>query len=409
MNAQDGLTVGTEPALTTAVAVPDGSAGPAAPDAAAGKAAGVRRTTLDRLGLSLWLALNNYGEALSHRQWTWVAIGLVLYVGALDILSSPQAAYGAFYLVPAVLTGWFAGKRAGMTAAVVSASVWVLVGLVKAPKPLSPVICVWNAETQLGICVLAALILAQIRGFQQGLEDQIQQAARELKAETARRLAEEQDVVTISHREQQRIAHDLHDGLGQELGGLAIRAKLLADQLAEEGNGLADEAESFVELLNQSTARTRALSHLLDPVGVESGGLRPALRRLADESARAFALTTVLDAPETLPEIPPEMAVHLYRIVQEAIYNAAKHGHATRVRVHVRHEAGVLTLNITNDGATFKPGAAEAGNGQGMGGMGLRIMRYRAEALGARLQIKAAPDGGCQVSCSLPLTPLAPS
>jgi signal transduction histidine kinase len=121
---------------------------------------------------------------------------------------------------------------------------------------------------------------------------------------------------------------------------------------------------------------------------------------LIEESGRAFAVKTVFDAPETLPDLPPEMAAHLYRITQEAIHNAVKHGQTTSIWLHLGHEAGVLKLSVVNDGAPFQPPAADASTTQGMG---LRIMQYRAEALGARLQIKSAPGGGSQVLCTVPL------
>jgi signal transduction histidine kinase len=234
-----------------------------------------------------------------------------------------------------------------------------------------------------------------------GLEGKVIQRTRELEAEVARRLAMAREMGDISHREQRRIAHELHDGLGQELGAVAFQAKLLAAGLAEKGGPLSEEAERMAMLLNQSVGRARALSHLLDPLGAESGGLRQALSQLADKSGEAFAIACTFDALTELPDLGGEVELNLYRLAQEAIHNAIEHGRATQVALRAQCDDKGVTLSIGDDGCGFDAKSPDLAQ---HGGMGLRIMKYRAAGLGARLEIKSAPGQGCKVVCRLPLS-----
>lgn len=330
----------------------------------------------------------------------WLWLGLALLVGEIDWLSGPEWSFAIFYLLPVTGAAWFSGKSSGLAVASFSALVWLLAEVFAAGPDLHEVALVWNCAARLGIFVFVVFMLDHIRNLNTRLEERIAQRTRELEAEVARGLAMGREMGNISHREQQRIAHELHDGLGQELGAVAFQAKLLAASLAEKGGPFSAEAERMTALLNQSIARARALSHLLDPLGVESGGLRQALSLLVDRSGEAFATACTLEAPASLPELGGEVALNLYRIAQEAIHNAVEHGRATHVTVGVECDTECLTLTILDDGCGFDTDSTATAPHFGMG---LKIMRHRAEGLGAQLQIQSAPGTGCNVICRVPL------
>jgi len=325
---------------------------------------------------------------------------VIVLVGVLDYITGPHISLAIVYLLPVIFAAWFGGKNNGMIAAILASLVWVSADLASFPPAPDFGVALWNVSSRLGVFTFVVLLLTRIRDLQAGLEDTIAQRTRQLEVETARGVAMEREVAAVSTREQQRIAHELHDGLGQELGGLAFHAKVLAAKLAAGGVPHSSEAERLVSLLNQSISRTRALSNLLDPVGCESGGLLHALEQLTERSGRVFGIDCIFNGPATLPPLSAEAELDLYRIAQESIHNATQHGGAAEVHVQVVLAPGALTLSIKDNGCGFSPNSTPTRQDRGMG---LRIMRYRASGLGARLEIESAPGHGCTVRCTLPV------
>jgi signal transduction histidine kinase len=330
---------------------------------------------------------------------TALCVAAVIFVGTVDYATGPALSFSVFYLGPVSFAAWFAGKRSGLVIAVASGLAWMVADVTGSHPPPPTWVAAWNAFARLCTFAFAVVILVGIRSLQKGLETTIQKRTSQLEAEIARGLAMEREIASVSHREQQRIAHELHDGLGQELGGLAFQAKILAGKLAGGSTPHSEEADRLVTLLNQSIARTRALSSLLDPVGAESGGLRLALGQLADRSGRVFAISCTFNCPNTLPVLSREAELDLYRIAQEAIHNAVQHGAATEVQVQLTLDAEALKLIISDNGRGFSPGKLEQRDDRGMG---LRIMQYRAAGLNARLEIESEPGRGCTVACVIP-------
>lgn len=325
---------------------------------------------------------------------------VVLLVGVLDYYSGPHLSLAILYLLPVIFASWYGGKNNGMLVAILTSLVWVTADMATYLPPPHFGVALWNVSSRLGVFSFVVVLLARIRGLQADLEDTIARRTRQLEIETARGVSMEREVAAVSAREQQRIAHELHDGLGQELGGLAFHAKVLAAKLAAGGLPHASEAERLVSLLNQSIARTRALSNLLDPVGSESGGLLHALKQLVERSGKVFGITCAFDGPDRLPAISGKAELDLYRIAQEAIHNATQHGQASEVGVQVVLEPQLLILRVLDNGCGFNPGLACNEQDRGMG---LRIMRYRASGLSARLEVDSAPGRGCAIHCFVPV------
>jgi signal transduction histidine kinase len=202
----------------------------------------------------------------------------------------------------------------------------------------------------------------------------------------------EEELLAISGREQQRIGQDLHDGLCQQLAGIEFRNSVLALQLAKE-EAAKIEAERIGELIRDATRQARLLAQGLSPVQLEANGLMSALEELTSNASKLFNITCRFECPRPVLVADNTVATHLYRIVQEAITNAVKHGHAKSIVVSLSSSADESTLKITNNGAEFPAGA------NAKGGLGLRIMEYRAEMIGATLKISSGK--GTTVACTL--------
>ena len=199
----------------------------------------------------------------------------------------------------------------------------------------------------------------------------------------------EQEILAVSSRERQTIGRDLHDGLGQELTGVSLMLRGLAKRIERQSPEAVDYVNEIVGLVNQSIEGARSLARGLLPVCTDSGGLPFALRTLAARSRDLYGLE-VNFRTEVWPELTltETDASHLYRIAQEALTNAARHGHASKVEILLVVAKNSFLLRITDDGAGIE--SAD----QPVTGMGLKIMRYRAGMIGARFEIGSnAPRG----------------
>ena len=192
-----------------------------------------------------------------------------------------------------------------------------------------------------------------------------------------------------------RIGHDLHDSVGQQLTALSLlvysEEKLVQTQAPQRAESLKNIAASLREVVRQ----IRVLSHGLSPVSLEDNGLPEALRKLAAETRLAAKVDCEFEGVVGTANIDPEDAVQLYRIGQEAVTNALKHGQAQKITISLETTPSRVELKITDNGRGFpmaKPNGA---------GLGLRAMKYRAGLMGAALQIDSAVDKGTRITCAI--------
>jgi PAS domain S-box-containing protein len=208
----------------------------------------------------------------------------------------------------------------------------------------------------------------------------------------------ERGVLQAVNREQYRIGNDLHDGLGQELTGIALMLRGLAGRLTTEYPPLLPEIEGITRLVNNAIESTRALARGLSPVNLERGGLQDALEGLAMHATELYdaqvIFTQRISGQQTLN---PELANHLYRIAQEAIRNAVRHGKARSIRLHLSIARAKVKLSITDDGTGMPADAMDAS------GMGLKIMCYRARIVGGDVSFESVQPAGTRVLCECPL------
>lgn len=212
------------------------------------------------------------------------------------------------------------------------------------------------------------------------------------RAEAHIRVLEHQ-IMDISEQERERIGHELHDGLGQQLTGIAFMSKALAQKLAHQSPSDANDVEQIVAMINRAISDTRQLARGLQPVEVEENGLMSALEALAANIEKLFHIRCEFrcDTPVLIRD--NTVANHLYRIVQEAVNNAVKHGKARHIAVKLCATLGKMQLSINDDGLGFSPGTTDKG-----AGMGLQIMRYRANMIGAVLEIESAAGHGTKIN-----------
>lgn len=200
----------------------------------------------------------------------------------------------------------------------------------------------------------------------------------------------------MSEAERRRVGRDLHDMLGQTMTGLSYLVGGLADRLAQTAPHEQPLVENLMHVISDATAQVRAMAHGLNPVGVEESGFSASVRELVEGFEATCGIPCELRAGEAAP-LGPFAAMHLYRIAQEAMNNAAKHSRASRISVDLHQKDGALVLRVADDGVGMAKNRAPGE------GMGLRVMRYRAGAIGAKLAISSAEGEGTTVTCALPV------
>ena len=204
----------------------------------------------------------------------------------------------------------------------------------------------------------------------------------------------EREILLVSDREQRRIGIDLHDGLGTHLTGVALMARGLARKIRADRPIAPDEVEEIAQLLGDGIEQARRLAHGLNPFLLEARGLSVALQELVSDVQTRSGVDCSFEEEGDGPPLESEQAMHLYRITQEALTNAARHAQAAHIRVVLHRSNRLVRLAIMDDGNGVDPLTASGS------GMGLSIMRYRAEMIGARLSVAGAPGGGTAVTCT---------
>src|SRR5581483_5132253 len=215
-----------------------------------------------------------------------------------------------------------------------------------------------------------------------------------LRDVTERRRLED-EIQEISEREQRRLGQDLHDGLGQSMTGIACLAKVLQQRLAEKDLPEAEGAGNIATLINEALQQTRRISRGLCPVVLDNNDIEAALELLAENLRAMFSVSCELQFDPEINITDHAVAVHLYRIAQEAATNAVKHGQAKNIELSFVAAQSRLILRVKDDGKGFP---AEQTKSKGMG---LRVMHHRARMIGAALSIRQLKEGGVLVTCSL--------
>jgi PAS domain S-box-containing protein len=193
--------------------------------------------------------------------------------------------------------------------------------------------------------------------------------------------------------EQRRIAEEMHDGLGQELTGLALSVRALANRAQKERDAISVELDQLALLATSCIQDAHRIVQGLSPLTNAEGNLEAALEGLARRSSLS-GIRVRFRGQNDIPPLDLKARNHLYRIAQEAVQNALKHAAAKSIEIELSARPGAVTLSVTDDGQGL---SADAGTG-----LGMRTMRFRASAIGAKLSIRRGVSGGNAVVCSVP-------
>lgn len=209
----------------------------------------------------------------------------------------------------------------------------------------------------------------------------------------------EKEILRIGEEERRKIGYDLHDDLGQHLVGVEALATLLRQRLTATRHPDAELAAEITQLIRTATTKTRNLAKGLCPVNLDAGGLATALQELACQITTVFGVDCSLTIHSDPAEMEHTVAINLYRIAQEALSNALRHGKADRIAIRLHHPPAIC-LEITDNGMGLRDPICKISGKTG--GMGLGIMQHRARRIGADLDIRNRTlQPGVQLLCRI--------
>jgi signal transduction histidine kinase len=331
--------------------------------------------------------------AFQRQPHEWIftqAAALLLPIAFYDYSTGYEVSLSILYCVPIFIAAWCCDRKSGVLMALLAAITWWWADVQAGHPYLQSWLEGWEVLVRFGFFIITAIGTAAVK------EQWDASATRIALLEYSQRL--EREIIGISEREQERIGQDLHDGICQVLAALSCSAASLKSDL--EGHDLAEEAKVADELagfLRDAVIQIRNLARGLVPVQMDEAGLASALEELTGSATRLLGIRCVYESAGTPLIRDNAVAMHLYRIAQEAINNATKHGKAANVRVSLIADEKATTLRIADDGSGISKTATESD------GMGLGLMQYRARLVGGELNIESPNTGGTIVSCGIPL------
>jgi two-component system sensor histidine kinase UhpB len=206
-------------------------------------------------------------------------------------------------------------------------------------------------------------------------------------------------LITAQEAERSRIARDLHDDVNQQLAGLSIALSNLKRRLRAGQDGtIQEEVSRLQQRANDVAAMIRQLSHDLHPGVLQHAGLAAALKGHCGEFSRQYGIDTTFSPAENVNGVPPDIALCLYRVAQEALRNIALHAEAQAVKVILNASADAIELTITDNGRGFHTDKARS-----KGGLGLVSLDERVRLVGGGLEITTAHQRGTELRARVPL------
>jgi signal transduction histidine kinase len=312
----------------------------------------------------------------------WLAaIALVLAVGYFDYATGYEISAVLFYSIPIFVMVWFGDRISSVFIALCCALVWWWADEAAGHHYTREWHQIWETAMRLAYFLIFVELFSVIKSRIQLLE---------------RNQILEQEITRIRENEQQRIGRDLHDDVCQYFAAIGCAMGSLKRSLEQNGVAQAARAREIEDLVMKGVAKTREIARGLLPVEYDNEGLQSALEELAARSTNLMNLRCEFECDSPAPIFDHGCATHLYRIAQESIANASRHGKAQNVVIRLSANPSEVALSVSDDGVGL---AVDAPDGRGRG---LNIMKYRARMIDANFEVLPRPGGGTIVRCFFP-------
>jgi two-component system NarL family sensor kinase len=215
-----------------------------------------------------------------------------------------------------------------------------------------------------------------------------------------------QRLIEAQETERSRVARELHDGVNQIIASAKMRLRKVEDCATELKPAAREILARCDRLLVQALEENRRIAHNLHPSDLDELGWASACRNFCKELASRTALVVECHLARLSRRLPLAVELNLFRIVQEALYNAEKHAQAKTIWLRFTVGGNGIVLTIQDDGRGFDPKRAK-GRKRERGGLGLANMRERARALGGGCEVQSTPKEGTRITVRVPRERLA--
>ncbi len=322
-------------------------------------------------------------------KWAFL-VALIGSVGLVEFALRGAVTTSLFYVLLVGLAVWLIDTPAGFAAAALCSVVasganrTIYAPIGEASVVINVLLC---------FAVLSGVVLGAslLRAVELRLLHEVTVRTRRLRLESSRRHRLEAEILELASGEQQYLAQQIHDELGQYISALTYHAKMLAEDLHEMSSAHAGQADRIADLIRTTNEAIRRLGR-----GGQTGEFVDALQGLSADLERLTGVTCVLRSTVGPLALGAFQSMMLFRIVQEACANAVKHGNPRTIAILLSMRGSTLCVEVDDDGCGFASGST------GHSGIGLQMMRRRANMIGATLRIRSAIVG-CTLTCEVPV------
>ena len=336
--------------------------------------------------------LNAAIARLSASQLIVLCLTMTVAIALCEYSDRLRLSFVLLYIVPIWIASWYSGLRTALILNVLCVPIWNTAITMRGGPTHN--LAAFGMNRFL-LFSLFALAVVRLKTFSHNLEELAAKRAQALLSEMAERERLERELLDISDREQQRIGQDLHDGLCQQLAATAMLSHVHARKLKEASE--IGSAQRIAELVEQSIWLARCVAKGLYPVEANNQGLMEAFEDFAATTSELFSVKCRFECHLPVLVDDPEVAGNLFRIGQEAVSNAIKHGRASEIQIALAQNEDGLELCISDNGCGF-----DCDRQWPSGGMGLRSMAVRAKVIGGKFQLSRGLEGGIMALCFVP-------
>jgi signal transduction histidine kinase len=316
---------------------------------------------------------------------------LVALIGYGDFREGDENSMLLFYMVPIAIATWYRGTALGLVMVVLS----LAADLISDRVAGVPSAGLWNLTTSLLYYTVFVVLLSRWHGLVNHMHARVEERTAELQREVAVRRELEREVANVTEHERSRLGRELHDSLCQHLTGTVLKAQTLVKQVEEGGERAAPHAQEVVSLIDDGIKIARDIARGLFSSELEGEGLVSALKGLAKTTSQQHQIECDFHHSGDV-KVPSQQATQLYWIAREAVANAVKHSGSAKIDIQLAGVGSQVELRVADDG----DGIAQAP--EKLNGIGLRVMKQRAEIAGGCLTTGNLPARGTLVRCIVP-------
>ena len=344
-----------------------------------------------------------------------VSLILLIIIGLIDYYTGFEIAFSIFYLIPIFYVTILNGKTNGIIFAVIAAVVWYIVDTSQLQNYSTEAVTFWNALVRFGFFLLVAYLIAVIKEHRENLEIIIEERTSDLLIEIEEHKKSREELLNkslqlrelagkidqIKEEENKKIAREIHDELGQYLTAINLEVMWLRKKFSKNEEIL-KKTDMINKMVNDTIKTVRKISSSLRPRLLDQLGILPAI----ESQAREFQQRTGI---KCLIELPPDKDVKLndtaassvFRVIQEAFTNIARHSNAKKVELKISCNGdNNFYVSIKDDGVGIKKRTGVNGRNRTLGILG---MQERANLMGGTLEIISSPASGTEIILQIPI------